>query len=64
MLMWCCCVLFPYVQAWLNENLHKLGSLHPSGDDLMTAVTGGPLDPAVFLGYLKDKYSKLYSLKQ
>jgi len=55
---------FKPLKEWLNEKLHKLGSLHPSGDDLMTAVTGGPLDPAVFLGYLKDKYSKLYSLKQ
>ena len=28
----------------------------------MTAVTGAPLDPSVFLAYLKDKYSRLYKL--
>lgn len=49
-------------QSWLNVKIHKLGSLHASGDELMTAVTGGPLDPSVFLTYLKNKYTELYKL--
>ncbi len=49
-------------QAWLNEKIHKVGSLHPSGDALMTAVTGEPLNTSVFLTYLKDKYTPLYKL--
>lgn len=51
------------VQEWLNERVHRLGSLHPSGDELMTAVTGSPLQPQVFLSYLRAKYSKLYKLQ-
>jgi carboxypeptidase Taq len=50
------------LKAWLNERIHKSGSLHPSGDDLMRAATGSPLDPRVFLEYLMDKYSALYQL--
>ena len=40
----------------------SLGSLPPSGDDLMREVSGKPLDPAIFLDYLKSKYSALYQL--
>lgn len=28
-------------QTWLNTHIHQLGSLHPSGDDLLLAATGG-----------------------
>jgi len=53
---------FAPLKMWLNEHVHKLGSLYPTADDLMVAVTGKPLDPQVFLQYLKDKYSQLYKL--
>ncbi|KAG2426831.1 hypothetical protein HXX76_012882 [Chlamydomonas incerta] len=53
---------FAPLKSWLNAKIHKLGSLHASGDELMTAATGGPLDPAVFLTYLNTKYSELYKL--
>ncbi|GIM05840.1 hypothetical protein Vretimale_10263 [Volvox reticuliferus] len=53
---------FKPLKSWLNEKIHKLGSLHNSGDELMTVATGGPLDPAVFLDYLKTKYTDLYKL--
>ncbi|PNW70823.1 hypothetical protein CHLRE_17g734900v5 [Chlamydomonas reinhardtii] len=53
---------FAPLKSWLNVKIHKLGSLHASGDELMTAVTGGPLDPSVFLTYLKNKYTELYKL--
>ena len=38
---------FDRLKAWLNEKIHAVGSLHPSADDLMVAVTGQPLDPQV-----------------
>ncbi|PSC70957.1 Carboxypeptidase Taq [Micractinium conductrix] len=53
---------FAPLKAWLNEKVHKVGSLHPSGDELMKAVTGAPLDPQIFLDYLQQKYTKLYQL--
>ena len=53
---------FSCLKSWLNERIHKLGSLYASGDELMVAVTGKPLDPQVFLAYLKDKYSEIYKL--
>ncbi len=39
-----------------------MGSLHRNGDELMTAATGAPLDPQIFLDYLRVKYSELYKL--
>jgi len=33
----------------------QVGSLYPSGDELMKAVTGSELDPGVFLTYLRRK---------
>ena len=53
---------FSGLKSWLNERIHKSGSLHPSGDDLMRAATGSPLDPSVFLHYLTEKYTALYQL--
>ncbi len=53
---------FERLRGWLNEKIHRVGSLHSSGDELMTAVTGAPLDPSVFLGYLREKYSELYQI--
>ena len=53
---------FLRLKAWLNEHVHKLGSLYPSGDDLMLAVTGEILKPSVYLSYLEQKYAELYDL--
>lgn len=53
---------FEPLRKWLNEKVHKKGSLYSSGDELMTAATGRPLDVSSFLTYLKDKYSKLYQI--
>ncbi|KAL4428286.1 hypothetical protein ABPG75_002375 [Micractinium tetrahymenae] len=53
---------FGRLKGWLNEKVHKVGSLHTSGDELMKAVTGAPLDPQIFLDYLKHKYTELYQL--
>ncbi|GAB4814416.1 hypothetical protein N2152v2_001462 [Parachlorella kessleri] len=53
---------FDRLRQWLNDKIHRVGSLHTSGDELMKVVTGSPLDPSVFLGFLKEKYSELYKL--
>ena len=53
---------FSPLKEWLNNHIHKLGSLYASGDELMVAVTGKPLDPQVYLSYLRSKYSEIYKL--
>ena len=50
---------FGRLKGWLNEKVHRLGSLHPSADELCEAVTGSKLDPAVFVRYLERKYRAL-----
>ena len=49
------------VTAWLTDKIHQYGSLKKP-KDLLPAAMGGPLDPTVYTGYLKKKYSELYSL--
>lgn len=49
-------------QAWLNTTIHQAGSLYNSGDELMVAATGKPLDVAVFLDYLRAKFRPLFRL--
>lgn len=51
---------FTELREWLREKVHKRGSLPASGDDLMIAVTGEPLNVQVFLDYLRTKYRALY----
>lgn len=53
---------FDRLRVWLNEKIHSVGSLYTSGDELLKAVTGAPLDPSIFLDYLREKYSALYKL--
>jgi len=53
---------FQELRDWLRNKIHQVGSLHPTADDLLVAVTGKPLDPQTFLQYLHKKYSKLYQL--
>ena len=40
--------------------VHALGSLPASGDELMLRVTGSPLRPADFIAYLEAKFAALY----
>jgi len=49
------------VTAWLTERIHQYGSLKKP-QDLLPAAMGGPLDPAVYTSYLKEKFSRLYGL--
>lgn len=53
---------FAPLRLWLNEKIHRVGSFYPSGDELMVAVTGKPLDPQVYLNYLKKKYAAIYKV--
>ena len=49
------------VTAWLTEKIHQYGSLKKPRELLRDAM-GGPLDAAVYTGYLKKKYGELYGL--
>ena len=49
------------VTEWLRQKVHRFGKLKKPREILMDAM-GGPLDPAVYTGYLKKKYSELYGV--
>lgn len=53
---------FGDIKKWLNENFHAKGSLYPSLDELLAAVTGEPLRPQYFMDYLTKKYTAMYNL--
>mmetsp|Transcript_316 Transcript_316/g.968 ORF Transcript_316/g.968 Transcript_316/m.968 type:complete len:230 (+) Transcript_316:121-810(+) len=53
---------FSSLKAWLNKNVHQVGSLYATGDELMRAVTGTALDPQIYINYLSSKYSSIYKL--
>lgn len=53
---------FREIKEFLNTNFHKIGSLYPSLDELLVAVTGEPLNPTYFVEYLTAKYTKMYSI--
>lgn len=52
---------FKPIQTWLNENIHKQGRLY-SPDELAIRITGEPLNPDIFVNYLKNKYNAIYEL--
>ena len=49
------------ITAWLGEKVHRFGRLKKPQEILLDAM-GGPLDPTVYTGYLKQKYSELYEI--
>jgi carboxypeptidase Taq len=53
---------FAPLREWLREKIHAVGSIYSSPDELLTAVTGGPVSSRPFLDYLTKKYSELYQL--
>ena len=53
---------FQNLRAWLRVNIHEIGSLYESPDELLIAVSGKPLDPEIYINYLETKYKKLYNL--
>ena len=52
---------FAPIKAWLNEKIHRQGSLF-TPHDLVCRVTGESLNPEYFIEYLKKKYSAIYPL--
>lgn len=55
---------FKPIKEWLNRNIHEIGSLYESPDELLLKTTGKPLDPSIYCNYLNKKYTELYSLKK
>lgn len=52
---------FNVIRDWLRKEIHQVGSLYPSLDELLTKVTGEPLNPNYFVEYLDKKYSAVYA---
>ena len=49
------------VNGWLREKIHRHGRLMEPAELLLQA-TGTPIDPGIYTGYLKRKYTALYDL--
>jgi carboxypeptidase Taq len=52
---------FSALLGWLRTNLHQHGRKFTS-NELLLRITGGGLNPAPYLTYLKAKYSEVYGL--
>eukprot|EP01125_Pyxidicula_operculata_P021186 TRINITY_DN8069_c0_g1_i1.p1 TRINITY_DN8069_c0_g1~~TRINITY_DN8069_c0_g1_i1.p1 ORF type:complete len:543 (+),score=141.51 TRINITY_DN8069_c0_g1_i1:91-1629(+) len=53
---------FSSLKAWLNKNIHQIGSLHASGEDLLKVVMGRGIDIELFIEYLTKKYKDVYQI--
>jgi len=51
---------FTPLREWLNANVHRRGSFPQNFDELLTEVTGKPLDPTLYTKFLRAKYSAIY----
>jgi carboxypeptidase Taq len=47
---------FTPLVGWLRQNVHSTGCFHGSGDELLAAATGRPLDATVFKRHLERRY--------
>ncbi|KAI0561864.1 Carboxypeptidase Taq (M32) metallopeptidase [Gracilaria domingensis] len=52
---------FGGIREWLRAEIHEVGSLYESLDELLQNVTGETLNPQHFVDHLRDKYATLYS---
>ena len=52
---------FSNLLGWLRANIHRHGSKYKP-QELVQRVTGSRIDPAPYLRYLTDKFSKIYNL--
>ena len=50
----------PALLRWLQENVHRHGKRYKTGE-LVERATGGPLAPAAFLRYAREKYEKVWA---
>ena len=49
------------LHGWLKANVYQPGSKFTAAE-LVERVTGGPLDVAPYVQYLKQKFGELYDL--
>ncbi|MDX2064965.1 MAG: carboxypeptidase M32 [Fimbriimonadaceae bacterium] len=49
------------LREWLAERIYRHGSRYPA-TELIAQSVGGPIDPAAWLRYLRNKYGELYGL--
>jgi carboxypeptidase Taq len=52
---------FAQILGWLREKVYRKGKLYPPRE-LVTQVTGRPMEPSDFLAGLTAKYSDIYGL--
>ena len=52
---------FSSIKKWLGQNVHEKGGLY-DGLDLVKNITGESLTTKYFIDYIREKYTKLYSL--
>jgi len=52
---------FGELGKWLRENLHRHGRKYTSRE-MLERIVGGPMDPAPYLGYLRQKLGEIYGL--
>ena len=55
------CDLKP-IANWLKQNIHKYGASMES-KDILKLATGEDFNPAYYVNYLVEKYSKLYNIE-
>jgi carboxypeptidase Taq len=55
------CGRFDELRTWLSENIHCHGSKFES-PKLLQRITGGGIDPEIYIEYLREKYSEIYEL--
>lgn len=53
---------FAPLRGWLEQNVYQWGRKYLP-NELVQRVTGGPLDPAPYLRYLKTKFGRIYGLE-
>jgi len=53
---------FTGLLGWLREHVHQYGAIYEP-TELMTRVTGKPLDSSHFVNYIQDKFSAVYKVK-
>ncbi|MEP6909299.1 MAG: carboxypeptidase M32 [Actinomycetota bacterium] len=52
---------FGDLSGWLRENLHRHGRKYTS-KEMLDRIVGGPMDPAPYLRYLREKLGEIYGL--
>lgn len=52
---------FSQMRSWLKEKVHKNGKIYPA-KELVQKITGRELSQKPYVDYLRQKYTKIYSL--